>query len=85
MQLNCVSLLADLSTFEHGLRFLERIGTVAKMEALLGQADANPMVSFLLPGIVKFFGNLMYVYPEQTSTKWAPLVKVDSRTVGHGH
>jgi len=78
-QLNCVSLLADLSAFEHGLHFLERIGTVAKMESLLNQTDTDPMASLLLPGIVKFFGNLMYLYPEQISSRWSSMV---SKVIG---
>jgi len=73
-QLNCVSLLGDLSAFQHGLEYLERIGTVAKMETLLSQTDLDPMATLLLPGIVKFFGNLMYLYPEQISSRWSSMV-----------
>ena len=35
------------------------------METLLSQTNLDPMATLLLPGIVKFFGNLMYLYPEQ--------------------
>jgi len=73
-QLNCVSLLGDLSAFQHGLEYLERIGTVAKMEALLSQTDVDPMASLLLPGITKFFGYLMYLYPEQIASRWSSMV-----------
>jgi len=73
-QLNCVALLGDLSAFQHGLTYLERIGTVAKMESLLSQTDLDPMAALLLPGIVKFFGNLMYLYPEQISSRWSSMV-----------
>jgi len=69
MQLTCLEMLGDLSSFSHGLKHLERIGTVSKMEGLLRQAGSDPMASLLMPGLVKFFGNLMFLYPDQVGTR----------------
>ena len=59
--------------------FPERIGTVAKMESLLSQTDLDPMAALLLPGIVKFFGNLMYLYPEQVRRRLILCISILNR------
>jgi len=73
-QLNCVSLLADLSSVQHGLLYLETIGTVGKMESLFSLTEVDTMASLLLPGIIKFFGNLMHLYPDQIAARWSSMV-----------
>ena len=35
------------------------------MESLFTQTEVDSMASLLLPGIIKFFGNLMHLYPDQ--------------------
>lgn len=73
-QLNCVSLLADLSSVQHGLLYLETIGTIARMESLFTRTEVDMMASLLLPGIIKFFGNLMHLYPDQIHSRWSSMV-----------
>jgi len=73
-QLNCVSLLGDLSGVQHGLLYLERIGAVAKMESLMTLTETDTMASLLLPGIIKFFGSLMHLYSDQITTRWSSVV-----------
>ncbi|XP_074655352.1 26S proteasome non-ATPase regulatory subunit 5-like [Tubulanus polymorphus] len=65
VQLNCLDQLTDIAMTEHGLQFLIKQGIVLKLEQMLEILETDPMVSFLLPGLIKFFGNMARLHPKE--------------------
>ncbi|CAH1787157.1 unnamed protein product, partial [Owenia fusiformis] len=65
IQLNCIELLKDLALHSHGLAYLEQQGVVTKLEIMMSQCDENPLMGFLLPGLIKFFGNVARIHPNE--------------------
>ncbi|CAL4100097.1 unnamed protein product, partial [Meganyctiphanes norvegica] len=64
-QLNALELLVPLATSPSGLRLLNEGGVIAKLQYLLSLAETDPMATMLLPGLIKFFGNLGNCSPSQ--------------------
>uniref|UniRef100_T1J7S9 26S proteasome non-ATPase regulatory subunit 5 n=1 Tax=Strigamia maritima TaxID=126957 RepID=T1J7S9_STRMM len=69
IQLNCLELLSDLAMAEHSLYFLETKGVINDLEKLLQQESMNGVSGFLLPGLIKFFGNMAHVRPKEVCEK----------------
>ena len=52
LQLNCLELLSDLATVEHGLAYLDQQGVVSKLESMLQSSQSDPLAGFLTPGSI---------------------------------
>lgn len=67
LQMNILELMVSLAEVRHGLQYLENqkvFDTISK-RAHLQNLDQNPLDSFLIPGIMKFFGKIAYSQPER--------------------
>ena len=53
-----IELLGQLAESSKGFTYLTESGVVTKLANMLTQWPSNPLVSFVIPGIVQFFGNL---------------------------
>ncbi|KAL5275548.1 PSMD5 family protein [Megaselia abdita] len=66
LQMNILELMVSLAEVQHGLQYLEnkklfdKIGKRVQHQNL----NRNPLDSFLIPGIMKFFGKIAYSQPE---------------------
>lgn len=72
--LSAVELLISLALPPHGQRFLETSGVMARMSQLLEDANNHPLGSVLVPGLVKFFGNLAHSRPRQVVRQYPAFV-----------
>jgi len=73
-QLAGVELLTLLALPPHGSVWLESTGVLTGMARQLEEAPNNPLASVLLPGLVKFFGNLAHSRPRHILVKFPSLV-----------
>ncbi|KAK4325454.1 hypothetical protein Pmani_003981 [Petrolisthes manimaculis] len=64
-QLNALELLTPLALNPGGMSLLDRGGVIAKLQYLLSLAETDPMAALLMPGLIKFFGNVGAVRPWQ--------------------
>lgn len=63
--LNCVELLTSLALVDHGLVCLEQYGLLNKLQEMLKTYLEHYFGSFVLPGLLKFFGNLGHAQPRK--------------------
>ncbi|XP_068733601.1 26S proteasome non-ATPase regulatory subunit 5-like [Montipora capricornis] len=71
MRLSCLELLKELANSgQNGLMFVEESGFVTKLHNLLLSEDGDSLMHFVLPGIVRFFGNLAQSRPVQVAEKY---------------
>ncbi|KAG7174937.1 26S proteasome non-ATPase regulatory subunit 5-like [Homarus americanus] len=64
-QLNALELLTPLVLNPSGMVLLDRGGVIAKLQYLLSLAETDPMTALLMPGLIKFFGNMGHSRPRQ--------------------
>ncbi|CAG0899170.1 unnamed protein product [Darwinula stevensoni] len=65
VQLNAIEMLTELALTPHGLHYLEDRNVLKDLEKILNTSDGDPLRSFLVPGAVKFFGNVARLKPEK--------------------
>ena len=70
LKLNCVELLATLALAPHGQKYMESAGVLTTMTTLLEDCPNHPFADILLPGMVKFWGNLAHTRPKYIMTKF---------------
>lgn len=68
LQLNCIELVGRLATSPKGLAYLTDTAVIIKLSNMLAQWPLNPLLSFVIPGIVRFFGNLLLSAPGSVQT-----------------
>jgi len=72
--LSAIELLVTLALPPHGQKFLESTGVLARMARLLDDGQNHPFASILVPGLVKFFGNLAHTRPRQVMMEYPTFV-----------
>jgi 26S proteasome non-ATPase regulatory subunit 5 len=72
--LSAIELLVTLALPPHGQKFLESTGVLARMARLLDDGQNHPFASILVPGLVKFFGNLAHTRPRQVMMEYPAFV-----------
>lgn len=65
IRLNCLELISDLAMVDHGLVYLDQQGIVQKLETMMASVESDPMASFLVPGLMKFFGGVARYHPKE--------------------
>jgi len=65
VQLNALELLTNLGRTEHGFEHLQAEGVTPKLEKMLTAPDDSTFSDYLLPGLLKFFGQLGHARPER--------------------
>lgn len=85
LQLNALTVLSELTIFEEGLSYLEQQGVLNKLVQKIAQANANPLSHLLIPGLMKFFGDIAHHWPNELFSKYpvviSALFEVFDRTV----
>lgn len=67
LQMNILEMMVSLAEVRHGLQYLENkkmFDNISK-RVQLQNLNRNPLDSFLIPGIMKFFGKIAYSQPER--------------------
>lgn len=75
-QLNALELLTPLALSRSGMHLLIEGGVIAKLQYLLSLAETDPMTALLMPGLVKFFGNMGHSRPLQMVDEFGSVVLV---------
>ncbi|XP_071949098.1 26S proteasome non-ATPase regulatory subunit 5-like [Antedon mediterranea] len=75
VQMNSIEMIGSLATSKHGLDYLEKHGIVCKMEEMLEASESNPLVHFLMPALIKFFGSLACHDPKEVCEKHRGFLK----------
>eukprot|EP00088_Acartia_fossae_P037788 TRINITY_DN3902_c0_g1_i1.p1 TRINITY_DN3902_c0_g1~~TRINITY_DN3902_c0_g1_i1.p1 ORF type:complete len:504 (-),score=138.03 TRINITY_DN3902_c0_g1_i1:34-1545(-) len=99
VRLSAIDLLTSLAYTQQGLRYLEAHNTLNSMESILKTCRSDPFAETLLPGLIKFFGNISHLRPKQmlaqhpafldtvlelTDTSYDPSLRtIAFETVGH--
>ena len=75
VQLNALEILSQIATSgQKGLNFLQEKGIISWIGDTLAKSDSDPLVSFLLPGCVKFFGVLCASNPMEIIPCYKPIL-----------
>jgi len=74
LKLNCVELLTTLALAPHGQRYIESTGLLTTMATMLEDCHNHPFADILLPGLVKFWGNLAHSRPKYILNKYPVLL-----------
>ncbi|KOC66025.1 26S proteasome non-ATPase regulatory subunit 5 [Habropoda laboriosa] len=72
LQVNALELLTQLALTEEGLRFLEQQGV---LRSLVQKIEHEvPLLNLLIPGLMKFFGNVAHYWPHEIFSKYPVVV-----------
>lgn len=63
LQLNVLGFLSSLALTNHGLIYLENKGIFARIAKNVQVLEDNPLKNLLIPGYMKFFGNIASTQP----------------------
>ncbi|XP_076673763.1 26S proteasome non-ATPase regulatory subunit 5 isoform X1 [Andrena cerasifolii] len=70
LQVSALDNLRYLSTTEEGLSYLEQQEVFGKLVQKIAQANENPLSNLLIPGLIKFFGNVAHQWPNDIFSKY---------------
>ncbi|XP_050577672.1 26S proteasome non-ATPase regulatory subunit 5 [Bombus affinis] len=73
LQINALEILTELALTEEGLNYLEQQEVIRKFVQKITQANENPLSNLLIPGLMKFFGNVARYWPNEIFSKY-PIV-----------
>jgi len=65
VRLNAIELFTGIALTHQGLRFLEANEVLTKMETILKNSRNGQFSEILMPGLIKFFGNIAHLRPKQ--------------------
>ncbi|KAL6448105.1 hypothetical protein ACFW04_000261 [Cataglyphis niger] len=74
LQLNALTVLSELTIFEEGISYLEQQGVLNKLAQKIAQANKNPLSHLLIPGLMKFFGNIARHWPNELFSKYPVVI-----------
>lgn len=65
LQLNALEAMTELVLTEEGLNYLEQQDVLNGLVQKIAQANENPLSNLLIPGLMKFFGNVARLWPNE--------------------
>lgn len=74
VQLNVTELLTQLAITSHGHKYLETTGVMETMGVMLRDCPNLPFADVIMPGLVKFWGNVAHLKPRDILTRYPCLV-----------
>ncbi|XP_029649309.1 26S proteasome non-ATPase regulatory subunit 5 [Octopus sinensis] len=69
-KMNCVELLTNLTTSDHGFTWLTEHKVLDCLETLLIKADSDVLLELLQPGLITFFGSVARHRPNEICSKY---------------
>lgn len=70
LQVSALDTLRYLSSTEEGLSYLEQQEVFGRLVQKIAQANENPVSNLLIPGLIKFFGNVAHQWPNEIFSKY---------------
>nr|ALS04170.1 26S proteasome non-ATPase regulatory subunit 14 [Acartia pacifica] len=64
VRLSAVDLMTNLACTQQGLRYLEDNNVLATVEIMMKNSKADPFAETIVPGLIKFFGNIARFRPQ---------------------
>ncbi|XP_043190894.1 26S proteasome non-ATPase regulatory subunit 5-like [Amphibalanus amphitrite] len=83
VQLNALELLTTLSQSDHGFDHLESEGVTQRLEKLVTAPDEHPLHDYILPGVMKFFGQVGHDRPQHVLSRYPGFARAALAMVGH--
>ncbi|KAK3929901.1 26S proteasome non-ATPase regulatory subunit 5, partial [Frankliniella fusca] len=83
-QLNVLEMTTALALKQHSLVFLDQQGILDFLAEKLTNAENDPLSSFLVPGLIKFFGNVAQSRPDEMIKRFPSLVSMMFETLEAG-
>ncbi|KZC11496.1 PREDICTED: 26S proteasome non-ATPase regulatory subunit 5 [Dufourea novaeangliae] len=74
LQVSTLEILTQLALTEEGLSYLEQQEVLRKLVQKIAQANENPLSNLLIPGLMKFFGNVARLWPNEIFSKYPVVV-----------
>ncbi|XP_033327939.2 26S proteasome non-ATPase regulatory subunit 5 [Megalopta genalis] len=74
LQVNALEVLTQLALTEEGLSYLEQQDVLRKLVQKIAQANENPLSNLLIPGLMRFFGNVARHWPNEIFSKYPVVV-----------
>ncbi|XP_072743888.1 26S proteasome non-ATPase regulatory subunit 5 [Anoplolepis gracilipes] len=84
LQLNALEILTQLAIFEEGLSYLEQQEVLNKLVQKIAQANENPLSNLLIPGLMKFFGNVARHWPNELFSKYPAIISALFEVIDSG-
>nr|CAD7411481.1 unnamed protein product [Timema poppensis] len=75
LQLNALELFSKLAVTPHGFQYFRQRGVLATLADKVLNTGESPFGSLLLPGLIKFFGNVAHSWPQEILTEFPSVVK----------
>lgn len=72
--MNLLEVLKDICLESYGLVYLENKGVFTKLMKLIETINENPLSSLVIPGLMKFFGNVAVIHPEKIFNAYPALI-----------
>lgn len=72
--MSILEVLKELCLEGYGLVYLENKGVFTKMMKKIELIDEDPLSSILVPGLMKFFGNVAIIFPEKILNAYPALI-----------
>lgn len=80
-QLNVLEMTTTLALKQHSLVFLDQQGILDHLAEKLSNSENDPLASFLVPGLIKFFGNVAQSRPDEMMKRFPALVSMMFETL----
>ncbi|XP_054007975.1 26S proteasome non-ATPase regulatory subunit 5 [Hylaeus anthracinus] len=74
LQVNALEILTQLALKEEGLSYLEQQDVLKKLVQKVAKTNENPLSNLLIPGLMKFFGNVARHWPNEIFSKYPVVV-----------
>lgn len=74
--MNVLEVLKDLCLESFGLIYLENKGIFTKLMKKVESTNDDPLAGILVPGLIKFFGNVAVVFPEKIFNAYPALINM---------
>lgn len=84
LQLNALEILTQLAIFEEGLSYLEQQEVLSKLVQKIAQANENPLSNLLIPGLMKFFGNVARHWPSELFLRYPVIISALFEVIDSG-
>lgn len=84
LQLNALEILTQLAIFEEGLSYLEQQEVLSKLVQKIAQANENHLSNLLIPGLMKFFGNVARHWPNELFSKYPVIISALFEVIDSG-
>jgi 26S proteasome non-ATPase regulatory subunit 5 len=84
LQLNALEILTRLALFEEGLSYLEQQEVLSKLVQKIAQANENHLSNLLIPGLMKFFGNVARYWPNELFSKYPVIISALFEVIDSG-